>query len=93
MGFFSWLFGWSKKKNILVEADSSVEKKTDIPVQEITEYKRRKSEPLPRNKETTSYVRSILDKAQRPDPKPTPHKDLTDMKEVEKYVDRIQGRD
>jgi len=94
MGFFSWLFGWEKEQEIGVkspeESGESHENITKLPLEETKGRSRYKK--TPRTKETNSYVKAIIKKAESTDPKPTPHKDTTDPKQIEDFVNKIQGK-
>ena len=91
MGFFSWLFG--KYKDIPVEDNESVTNNVKENVQQAENLNQRKVyKKVPRTKEVSSFVDSVLKKAENPDLKPSPYKESVDSEQVSKFVDKLQGR-
>ena len=86
------LFG--KNKEIPVEDNEPVANNVKEKVQSIEGLtnQRKVYKKVPRTKEVSSFVDSVLKKAESPDFKPSPYKDSVDSEQVSKFVDKLQGR-
>ena len=91
MGFWAWLFGKNKKVNVEEYREPIKFKELKTENKPVAVHKP-KYKPIPRTKETSEYVKSVLKKAQTKDSEPMPYKGNVDEESVKKFVDKIQGR-
>jgi len=93
MGFWSWLFGFGKGKEIVEEIQGiqpNIEVKAIEP--EKIDIRKPKYKPRAVSREDSLFVQDMAKKASAPDLKITPFVDKTDPKYIEKVTNELKEK-
>ncbi|MEK6952895.1 MAG: hypothetical protein AABX29_07820 [Nanoarchaeota archaeon] len=93
MGFWSWLFGFGKR-NEVVEEVQEIQPNTEVKAAELEQIDVRKPKykPRPLTREDALFVQDMAKKASTPDLKITPFVDKTDPKYIEKVTNELKEK-
>ncbi|MEK6934338.1 MAG: hypothetical protein AABW46_00510 [Nanoarchaeota archaeon] len=97
MGFWSWLFGYSKKDEQDSDSLISEENIQDVNLNKTSDadidvYKRRIYRPRTITREDARFVENMHKKAAYGDIKIQPYKDSSDIKEIEKITHNVKEK-